>query len=545
MTAPLNDNAMALPVPSGLTLFPHQQEGIRFAINRLRTNRGTMFGDVMGLGKTIETIVTANAMGPSRILVVCPASVLFTWRREIWKWQTLGLPVFLIQAGWDTTINHGLIGWGVNGWYIINYDILRDYPEIKSGKPWDLLILDESHKLKNPEAIRTQHVFGSDAIAPIPAEKMLLLTGTPMVNYVDDLFTQLHCLDPAMWPSFEQFVADQYFPGYKLIVPSQVVGDERNLEQLRRQLTAVMIRRPKSVLNLPPKTREIFEVDIEDDEFWSILGQQEKTLRRLQRELMKLVDLPATEATRAAIRELEARINALTGCVRHQVGVNKLPAMIEYLKGCTGKTLVFAYHHDVIEKLMGALVDRGVAGFTGSSSLRDRDRAAKKFQDDPNCQFFVGNIEAAGQGITLTAARHVVFAEPDWRGTYLEQAEDRAHRIGQTHPVLITYLLLKLSEWSTDSWMNSKIRGKQAAIDAVLGSPEQENSIRKLAMSRVPLALAEDTRGAAGIGTSFPRPATGQSRKAKPRPDNPNELCAARRHAHDCLQANIETEQLS
>ena len=86
-----------------------------------------------------------------------------------------------------------------------------------------------------------------------------------------------------------------------------------------------------------------------------------------------------------------------------------------------------------------------------------------------------------------------MFAEPDWRGTYLEQAEDRAHRIGQKHPVLVTYLLLQLSEWSTDFWMDSKIRGKQAAIDAVLGSSEEENNIRKLAMSRVPLALVKDT----------------------------------------------------
>ena len=111
MTGPLTNDRepMVLPVPSGLTLLPHQQEGIGFAINRLRTNRGAMFGDVMGLGKTIEAIVTANARGPSRILVVCPASVLFTWRREIWNWQTLGLPVLLIEAGRDTTINHDLI----------------------------------------------------------------------------------------------------------------------------------------------------------------------------------------------------------------------------------------------------------------------------------------------------------------------------------------------------------------------------------------------------------------------------------------------------
>ena len=91
MTARLTNNeATAEPVPPGLKLFPHQEEGVRFAINRLRTSRGAMFGDVMGLGKTIEAIVTANAMVPHRILVVCPASVLFTWRREIWKWQTLG-----------------------------------------------------------------------------------------------------------------------------------------------------------------------------------------------------------------------------------------------------------------------------------------------------------------------------------------------------------------------------------------------------------------------------------------------------------------------
>jgi SNF2 family DNA or RNA helicase len=479
-----NGKAMALPVPPGLRLLPHQQEAICFALNRLRNHRAAMFGDVMGLGKTIEAIGTANAMGPGRIVVVCPASVLFTWRREIWKWQTLRLPVFLIQAGRDTTINHGLIGWGANGWYIINYDILRDYPELKSGKPWDLLILDESHKLKNPDAVRTQHVFGSDTIAPIRAEKALLLTGTPMINYVHDLYTQLHCLDPTIWSSFDQFVADHYFPGYKIIAPSQVVGDERNLGQLRRQLQSVMIRRPKSVLNLPPKTREIFEVDIEDNEFWSLLNDQAKCLRELQHRLMMLLEGPATQATQAEVRDLDAKINALISRLRHQVGTHKLPAVIEYLKKSTGKTLVFAYHHDVIERLKEALGDQGVSGFTGRSSLRNRDRAAEEFRKDPNCQFFIGNIEAAGQGITLTEARHVVFAEPDWRGTYLEQAEDRAHRIDQTHPVLVTYLLLRLSEWSTDSWMATKTTEKQAVIDAVLGAPAEENIVRTLIAQR-------------------------------------------------------------
>jgi SWI/SNF-related matrix-associated actin-dependent regulator of chromatin subfamily A-like protein 1 len=471
----------ALPVPPGLSLLPHQQDGVRFACDRLRKGRGAMFADVMGLGKTIEAIVTANAIGPARILVICPASVLFMWRREIEKWQSLRLPSFVIQAGRDKSINHLLLKWGTEGWFVINYDILGQYPETKTGKPWDLLILDESHKVKNPLALRTQHVFGGKAVAPIPAEKVLLLTGTPIVNYITDLFTQLHCVDPGVWPSFDQFIQDNYFPGFKIITPSQIVGDEHNLEQLRRRLQAVMIRRPKSVLKLPPKEREIVEVDVLDSEFWSLLSRSGKFLRQYQRRLMDLLDGPATKATRVEIRLLEQQILRLTNQIRHQVGISKLPAVIEYLRDCPGKTLVFAHHHDVIEKLVVALGDLGVSWFTGRSSLKARDQAADRFQTDSKCRFFIGNIEASGQGITLTAARHVVFAEVDWRGTYLEQAEDRAHRIGQTHPVLVTYLLLRLSEWSTDSWMESKIRAKQAAIESVLGFSNEDNSIRQAA----------------------------------------------------------------
>jgi SWI/SNF-related matrix-associated actin-dependent regulator of chromatin subfamily A-like protein 1 len=334
--------------------------------------------------------------------------------------------------------------------------------------------------LKNPEASRTQHVFGSDTIAPIPAEKVLLLTGTPMVNYVHDLYTQLNYLDPGTWPSFEQFVEAHYAPGHKIVGPSQIVGTERNLERLRLQLASIMIRRPKSVLNLPLKEREIVTVDVDDDEFWPLLRRQGRSLTRFQRQLMNLLDGPRTIEIRSEIQDLQAKIRGIISDVRHHVGTAKLPAVVRYLRGCTGKTLVFAHHHDVIESLTEALGDRGVSGFTGASTPRDRDRATERFQQDPNRQFFVGNIEAAGQGITLTAARHVVFAEPDWRGTYLEQAEDRAHRIGQTQPVLVTYLLLDQSAWSTDSWIDTKAKAKQAVIDAVLGFPDETNSIREI-----------------------------------------------------------------
>ena len=258
----------------------------------------------------------------------------------------------------------------------------------------------------------------------------------------------------------------------------------RDLQGLRRKLTTVMIRRPKAVLNLPPKDREIIEIDVKDNEFWSELQEQEELLAKLQARLMKLLNEAVPSETSDEVQRLEEQIKCIIATTRYHVGMNKVPAVIDYLRTCTGKTLVFAYHHDVITALVAALADRGVAWFTGGSSLKDRDQAASRLQRDPGCQFFIGNIEAAGRGITLTAARHVVFAEPDWRGTYLEQAEDRAHRIGQHHPVLITYLLLRRDEWSTDSWMATKTTEKQAIIDAVLGTEEEKNTVRMLAASR-------------------------------------------------------------
>jgi SWI/SNF-related matrix-associated actin-dependent regulator 1 of chromatin subfamily A len=171
------------------------------------------------------------------------------------------------------------------------------------------------------------------------------------------------------------------------------------------------------------------------------------------------------------VRKLRHLIAGKVETVRRRVGEYKVPFAVDYLTGLTEKTLVFAHHTDVIIRLVQALRDQGVAWFTGSSSLEARHRAAAKFQGDPEIQFFIGNIEAAGTGITLTMASRVVFVEPDWRGTYMEQAEDRAHRIGQNRPVMATYFLLEGG--STDDWMSGKAEEKQAVIDEVLNSTEK------------------------------------------------------------------------
>ena len=106
------------------------------------------------------------------------------------------------------------------------------------------LIADETHKLKNPRAKRTQLVFGGDEHRAITVHKALLLTGTPMVNHVHDLFTQLHYIDPDTWPSLDRFIHDHYNPGYLRVSADQVIGTPRNLPLLRHQLRMVMMRHP-------------------------------------------------------------------------------------------------------------------------------------------------------------------------------------------------------------------------------------------------------------------------------------------------------------
>jgi SWI/SNF-related matrix-associated actin-dependent regulator 1 of chromatin subfamily A len=166
---------------------------------------------------------------------------------------------------------------------------------------------------------------------------------------------------------------------------------------------------------------------------------------------------------------LRERLNELLENVRYEVGVAKLDAVLEYLKGRTEKTLVFAYHHEIIEGLKTALRRAGFEVVTCTGRTRDAAAAVKRFQEDPNCLFFIGNIRAAGVGITLTAASHVVFAELDWTPAVHNQAEDRAHRMGQTEEVKVVYFILD-DPYATDTQIYSLLAAKELTSRQALSS---------------------------------------------------------------------------
>jgi SWI/SNF-related matrix-associated actin-dependent regulator 1 of chromatin subfamily A len=433
----------------------------------------------MGTGKTPVSIVVANVFKPVRILVICPANLRESWRRHIHEWQTINRMIIPVKARdkYDlSTLTYC--------WVIINYDILDRHPEIWA-KNWDLIIVDESAALKNHAAKRTAQVFGGKyegkRTQPIPASKTILVTGTPFMNRPEELFTQINYLDPANWPSFKNFVHTYYDPGYEVDETRRVRGTPRNLEQLQKKLRdTIMVRQLKrDVLDLLPKEYEELEID-----YLQFSPQSRGWFAEMERKIIIVADKLRKAETVSERRKYREQFNGLIENVRHEVGVTKYKTVLEYLKERNEKTIVFAYHHDIIKGFVKDLrkEGRGVATLTGKT--RNAMIEIDRFQDDPNCQFFIGNLKAAGVGITLHAAAHVVFAELDWTPAMHRQAEDRAHRFGQTKQVKVVQFILNNPN-ATDVWIWDVLRTKEQVSEKALNTAIIENLMGRVAKETI------------------------------------------------------------
>lgn len=483
-----SDAQVELPCREGLAYLPYQRAGIASALRR----RNVLFGDEMGLGKTIQAIGLINA-DPTirRVLVVCPATLKRNWQIELDKWLVRKMTIVFA----DGKSFHP--GWG--DITIINYDVLSKHVAKLRSIEWDLLICDEAHLLKNQKSKRTRAICGiddytarkeeCDVVVPVPCRRAAFLTGTPIPNRPIEGFPLFHFLDPLEFRSFYGFArrycaADSNGYGFD---PS----GSSNLPELQDKLRAtIMIRRLKAdvLKELPAKRRQIIELAADgaagaieaEQEAWS---RNEDRIQALQVavELSKASDNP--EDYKLAVSRLGAAAQvAFTEIskMRHETAVAKIPHVIDHLRTVTesgSKVICFAHHLDVIEAIAAEFGKECVTLY-GATKMVDRQKAVERFQKDPTCLLFVGGISAAGVGITLTAASHVVFAELDWVPGNMTQCEDRAHRIGQTEMVLVQHLVL---EGSLDARMANILVGKQevlaAALDTVSITAAQEPAV--------------------------------------------------------------------
>jgi len=414
------DAAIDIPCPEGLAYMPFQKAGVAYALAR----PACLIADSMGLGKTIQAIGIINAdPSISRVLVVCPASLKINWQREMEKWLVPAMCIAILDA---KTCDQG------EDVLVVNYDILTRLPWLPEIE-FDLVILDEGQKIKSFAAARTK------ATHRLRGRRRLILTGTPILNRPVELFSLLNWLDPITWPSFWSFTM-RYCAAWDAPWGRDTSGAS-NMPELNRLLrSTLMVRRLKEDVmpELPAKRRQLVELPVNGSNARRTVERELNawdTHEALQAKLRALMEAHAPscpeEAYRAQVAALRASIRVAfedMARLRHETATYKIPQVIDHLRGCLEtdeKIVCFAWHHDVIDAIMEDFPGISVR-LDGRMNMTDRQRSVDRFQQpDGNIRLFVGNIQAAGVGLTLTASSHAVFAELDWVPGNVSQAEDR------------------------------------------------------------------------------------------------------------------------
>jgi SWI/SNF-related matrix-associated actin-dependent regulator 1 of chromatin subfamily A len=452
------DADLDVPSPEGSAYLPYQRAAIAFGLGR----PNALFADEMGLGKTIEALGLVNSdESARRVLIVCPASLKLNWARECEHWLIDRGPVGV--AGKTFPENANVV--------IINYDILGKW-RAQLREPWDVLIADECHYVKNKQAKRSKRLYA------LKARRKLFLTGTPILNRPVELWAVVNYLAPDEFDSFWPF-AKRYCKPCKNRYGWDFSGAS-NLDELHERLrSTIMVRRTKSQVlsDLPPKRRQVIE--LASDHIAGLIAVETEAWQEHKHRLNELraVGRGSDEMTSAELAELRAGVNLAFGelaKLRQATALAKVPLVIEHVRSVlddVGKIVVFAHHRAVISELAEPFGDAAVT-LTGDHTIDSRQAAVDRFQEDESCRLFIGSITAAGFGLTLTASAHVIFAELDWVPAHLTQAEDRTHRIGQKESVLVQHLVL---QDSLDARMVGTLIKKQRVIDKVVdGSPQSE-----------------------------------------------------------------------
>lgn len=439
-------------------LFTYQKEGAQF----IRKFKGrAILADQMGLGKTIQALYWCYKMKKARpIVIVCPASLKYNWEREISKHCHMMSTVIEGQKPPTRKIieyHHPFI--------IINYDILPYWLDHLKKQDIKGVILDECHYIKNRSTKRYKAVK-----ALCKGKKYLIcLSGTPLTNRPAELWPVLNLVRPDIYPSFLKF-AFQYCRPRKLRW-GWVYDGAINLKELHQTLRSTcMIRRlKKDVLKeLPAKARRVITIPLSNP----------KEYAKAERDIIKwLAEKDLTKAKKAKKAKELAKLGYLKRLAA-QLKVEACRKWIDnFLEQTDEKLVVIGVHHSIIDPLYENYYHKSVivhGGVTG----KKRMEAVDLFQKDPNVRLFFGNIQAAGTGLTLTAASKLVFLELDWIPANHSQAEDRIHRIGQTMPATIYYLI---SKGTIESHLCEIIRKKQEIIDEVLdGKSSDELDILSL-----------------------------------------------------------------
>jgi len=396
--------------------------------------RAALLADEPGLGKSAQTLAAARKWQARRILIVGPAIARGSWALEIAKFAPGLVPHLYVvppdgvPQDFDLDVPSLVL--------VLSYDTFsrpdaaRRWLPALTKRDWDLGVLDEAHYLKNDSA-RTRAIYGARGDMnglQAACKRVVLLTGTPTPNNAGELFEHYR----TFWPDLlsprssdtRPLTREEWqerFTVYQDTVYGRQVRGSKDQETLRARLGPVVLRRRRRdvLRELPPvQTQDVpLVLDPSSAQILSQLDtdtvpEEEQSLSRLRRVLGEAKTWPAAAWA------------------------------IERMGLTDGKLLLFAWHRGVIERLAMLLSEFDPVTVMGDTIPAQRIARVQRFQHVPTCRVFVGQVLAAGTAITLTAAHHVAIVEPSWVPGENDQAIARAHRLGQKHPVLASFLFL-------------------------------------------------------------------------------------------------------
>ena len=424
------------------------------AIEKLAGSKRFILADDMGLGKTTSTIIAALETGAKKILIVCPASLKINWQREIANYSDR--PVFIAEGKKFST---------EDDFVIVNYDILKNFHDTDPKKKeesillqsnFDLVILDEAHMISNVQAQRTKIInhFAKKV------NRVWLLTGTPMTSRPMNYYNLLNLIESPVAQNWKAY-AIRYCQGYQFSAGKRKVWNvsgASNLEELRDRTSKQILRRLKEeVLDLPDKIITPVYLKLKSKEYENLMG-----------EYYDWYDKNPDEST-----SLTVQFSKLMK-VRKVIANEKVKQTIEFTENILEqgkKVIIFTNFTDTLQTIYQHFGKQAVY-LDGSCSNAVRQQAVDQFQNNEKITVFVGNLKAAGVGLTLTAAEVVIMNDLSFVPAEHSQAEDRAYRYGQKSNVLVYYPIF---ENSIEGAIYDILNKKKQIIRTVMGDQIQEN----------------------------------------------------------------------
>ncbi len=410
------------PIPPGVQaiLRPYQRLGVNWLAFLRQAGLGALLADDMGLGKTLQTLCVLQG----RTLVVAPTSVLHHWADELRRFRPdLRVSMYhgpqrTLTATADVTLT--------------TYAILRLDADTLAQTTWDTVVLDESQAIKNPDSQVARAAYG------LRANFRLALTGTPVENRLDELWSQLHFLNRGLLGGRQAFQERYERP--------IAAGQPGLAAHLREKLKPfVLWRRKREVApELPPRTDVVLHCVLSDSERVVYDTVRAATLANV----VALLD-----AGGSVLAALEALLRLRQACCHpgllpgHTASTStKVSLVMECLEEAVAdghKALVFSQWTALLDRIEPHLRAAGLAFTRLDGTTRDRASVVHSFQDEAGPPIMLVSLRAGGTGLNLTAADHIFLLDPWWNPAVEDQAADRAHRLGQTRPVLVYRLVAK------------------------------------------------------------------------------------------------------